>query len=92
MTTYNKSGKTTPSAASMTSSASGARGIESLQTHGWRGPVRQATTNKRIFSMTVHAMDFNRIEVYEAGAMLLTLLAYPRSRLVEPERILRTIS
>jgi hypothetical protein len=27
--------------------------------------------------MTVHVLDFNRIEVYEAGAVLTTLLAYP---------------
>jgi hypothetical protein len=27
--------------------------------------------------MTVHYIDFNRLKVYEAGALLLTLLAYP---------------
>src|SRR5213080_2595446 len=27
--------------------------------------------------MTVHLIDFNRLEVYEAGALLVTLLAYP---------------
>jgi len=27
--------------------------------------------------MTVHLADFNRIELYEAGAMLVTLLAFP---------------
>ena len=27
--------------------------------------------------MTVHVLDFSRIEVYEAGAVLVTLLAYP---------------
>ncbi len=28
-------------------------------------------------TMTVHVLDFNRIEVYEAGAILITLLPYP---------------
>ena len=27
--------------------------------------------------MTVHLVDFNRVQIYEAGAMLVTLLAYP---------------
>jgi hypothetical protein len=27
--------------------------------------------------MTIHLIDFNRVEVYEAGASLITLLAYP---------------
>jgi hypothetical protein len=27
--------------------------------------------------MTVHVLDFNRLEVYEAGAVLVTLLVYP---------------
>ena len=27
--------------------------------------------------MTLHLIDFNRLAVYEAGALLVTLLAYP---------------
>ena len=30
--------------------------------------------------MVVSSIDFNRVEVYEAGALLITLLAYPRER------------
>lgn len=35
--------------------------------------------------MTVHVLDFNRIEIYEAGAVLITLLAYPGAS-EEPRR------
>ena len=30
--------------------------------------------------MVISSIDFNRVEVYEAGALLITLLAYPRER------------
>jgi hypothetical protein len=36
--------------------------------------------------MTVHLVDFNRVQVYEAGAMLVTLLAYPGASGSDEER------
>jgi hypothetical protein len=36
--------------------------------------------------MSVHCIDFNRLEVYEAGALLVTLLAYPDENEHEDER------
>jgi hypothetical protein len=36
--------------------------------------------------MTVRFIDFNRLEVYEAGALLVTLLAYPGERKHDDER------
>ena len=30
--------------------------------------------------MDISVVDLNRVEVYEAGASLITLLAYPRER------------
>lgn len=35
--------------------------------------------------MTVHVLDFNRIEIYEAGAVLIAFLAYPEAS-EEPRR------
>jgi len=36
--------------------------------------------------MTVHLVDFNRVQIYEAGAMLVTLLAYPGASGSDEER------
>ena len=36
--------------------------------------------------MTVHLVDFNRVQTYEAGAMLVTLLAYPGASGSDEER------
>jgi hypothetical protein len=36
--------------------------------------------------MKVHLVDFNRIQIYEAGAMLVTLLAYPGASGSDEER------
>lgn len=36
--------------------------------------------------MAIRYIDFNRLEVYEAGAVLLTLLAYPRENKQEDEQ------
>jgi hypothetical protein len=43
-----------------------------------RGPHRKAVLPALgKTTMTIHLIDFNRVEVYEAGASLITLLAYP---------------
>jgi hypothetical protein len=36
--------------------------------------------------MTVHLIDFNQVQIYEAGAVLLTLLAYPGATRSDEER------
>src|SRR5438270_754166 len=36
--------------------------------------------------MTVHLIDFNHVQIYEAGAVLVTLLAYPGDTRADEER------
>src|SRR5438477_2530166 len=36
--------------------------------------------------MTVHLIDFNQVQIYEAGAVLITLLAYPGATRSDEER------
>jgi hypothetical protein len=43
----------------------------------WSGVEDGIDFFKRILLMAVHLIDFNRVEVYEAGAALFSLLAYP---------------
>ena len=46
----------------------------------------EVTASEPRQSMNIRLIDFDRIEIYEAGAMLVTLLAYPDDSAPEEER------